>query len=352
MGKNLPGLHTAELSPTESDRFMHYALMLSSQIPPEETIGVARLAESAGFNRIWLTEDYYRKAAFASCGAVLGATSSLTVCLGVTSLYLRHPTTLAMEVATLHRMFGSRFEVGLGLGSPRALNGSKRMPDKVIASPRERLALMADLLAGNEVSWSDELDAVGGARLQYPANTDAPTWLAAEGPQMLALAREHADGVVFSAFSTPAYLDWAMPILNKNEINTKIIIQRLFSETDCTVITSKSDFNTLEMKHYIINDQTQFQGDNYGIPTPINAEEINSFEIDWIIVPLICFDSKGFRVGYGKGFYDRFIVRCRSDIKIIGLSIFNPIEKISDKNEFDKPLDYCITPNNVYHFKQ
>lgn len=216
MGKNLPGLHTAELSPTESDRFMHYALMLSSQIPPEETIGVARLAESAGFNRIWLTEDYYRKAAFASCGAVLGATSNLTVCLGVTSLYLRHPTTLAMEVATLHRMFGSRFEVGLGLGSPRALNGSKRMPDKVIASPRERLALMANLLAGSEVSWSDELDAVGGARLQYPANTDAPTWLAAEGPQMLALAREHADGVVFSAFSTPAYLDWAMPILNKN----------------------------------------------------------------------------------------------------------------------------------------
>ena len=68
MGRNLPGLHTAELSPTESDRFMHYSLMLSSQVPPEETIGVARLAESAGFNRIWLTEDYYRKAAFASCG--------------------------------------------------------------------------------------------------------------------------------------------------------------------------------------------------------------------------------------------------------------------------------------------
>ena len=51
-------------------------LMLSSQVPPEETIGVARLAERTRFSRIWLTEDYYRKAAFASCAAVLGATSS------------------------------------------------------------------------------------------------------------------------------------------------------------------------------------------------------------------------------------------------------------------------------------
>lgn len=143
-----------------------------------------------------------------------------------------------------------------------------------------------------------------------------------------------------------------LPILSKNEINTNIIIQRLFSETDCSVITSKSDFSTLEMKHFVINEQTQFEEDHYGIPSPVNAQEIGSFEIDWVVVPLICFDSRGFRVGYGKGFYDRFIVRCRSDIKIIGLSIFNPIERVSDINEFDKPLDFCITPNTVHHFKQ
>jgi 5,10-methylenetetrahydromethanopterin reductase len=195
---------------------MKYALMLSSQVPPEETVGVAQLAESAGFRRIWLTEDYYRKAGFASCAAVLAATSHVTVGLGVASLYLRHLTTLAMEIATLHRMYGNRFEVGLGLGSPRALNGSGRMPALIIRSIRDRLAVLRDLLTGEEVSWCDEFDTIGNARLQYPAATDAPVWLAAEGPQMLALAREHADGVVFSAFSTPDYLEWAMPILGKN----------------------------------------------------------------------------------------------------------------------------------------
>ena len=190
--------------------------MLSSQVPPEETVGLARLAENAGVSRLWLTEDYYRKAGFASCGAVLGSTSELTVGLGVTSLYLRHPTTLAMEIATLHRMYGNRFEAGLGLGSPRALRGSNRMPESVISSTRDRLAVIAELLTGDEVSWADEFDTVDGARLQYPANTAAPTWLAAEGPQMLALARDHADGAVFSAFSTRAYVEWAATILNKN----------------------------------------------------------------------------------------------------------------------------------------
>lgn len=193
--------------------------MLSSQVPPDETIALARHAEGVGFSRLWLTEDYYRKAAFASCGAVLGATNGLTVGLGVTSLYMRHPTTLAMEIATLHRMYGSRFEAGVGLGSPRALRGSGRMPSAVIGSTRDRLAVLAELLSGAQVNWADEFDTVADATLQYPAETDAPTWLAAEGPQMLSLARQHADGVVFSAFSTRQYLDWAMALLAEDGLS-------------------------------------------------------------------------------------------------------------------------------------
>ena len=62
-----------------SQNMSKFSVMLSSQVPPKETVGLAQLAESAGFARLWLTEDYYRKAGFASCGAVLGSTSNLSV---------------------------------------------------------------------------------------------------------------------------------------------------------------------------------------------------------------------------------------------------------------------------------
>ena len=142
-----------------------------------------------------------------------------------------------------------------------------------------------------------------------------------------------------------------LPILSKNEVNTNSLIQHLFHETNCTVIASKSNFTTLEMKHFIIDEDTSIENDKYGIPTPVNAIPISEKEIDWIIVPLLCFDERGYRVGYGKGFYDRFISKCRPDVNTIGLSIHEPIKEISDINEYDIALDHCVTPKKVYHFK-
>ena len=82
----------------------------------------------------------------------------------------------------------------------------------------------------------------------------------------------------------------------------------------------------------------------------MGVELIDEKEIDLVLVPLLCFDKKGFRVGYGKGFYDRFLSKCRSDVLKIGLSYFKPVEKIEDVRDFDVALDYCITPKGVWHF--
>jgi 5-formyltetrahydrofolate cyclo-ligase len=68
------------------------------------------------------------------------------------------------------------------------------------------------------------------------------------------------------------------------------------------------------------------------------------------LVPLIAFDKKGFRVGYGKGFYDRFITRCHPGVITVGLSFFEPVDAIDDLTEFDVPMKYCVTPNNLYTF--
>ena len=64
----------------------------------------------------------------------------------------------------------------------------------------------------------------------------------------------------------------------------------------------------------------------------------------------MAFDLKGYRVGYGKGFYDRFFASLHEDTKRIGISIFEPCKDIEDINEHDIPLTHCVTSNKTYSF--
>jgi 5-formyltetrahydrofolate cyclo-ligase len=83
-------------------------------------------------------------------------------------------------------------------------------------------------------------------------------------------------------------------------------------------------------------------------PNPQSAIRYPLSEIDLVIVPLLGFDKQGNRVGYGKGFYDRFLARCRSNVIKVGVSFFDPIDGISDITPLDIRLDYCITPTRVW----
>ncbi|MEY2811910.1 MAG: hypothetical protein RI991_905, partial [Bacteroidota bacterium] len=101
---------------------------------------------------------------------------------------------------------------------------------------------------------------------------------------------------------------------------------------------------------FLVDEQTVFQDNQYGIPEPTAGIEVTSDMIDVVVVPLLAFDKKGNRVGYGKGYYDRFLASCRNDVITIGLSFFPPVLSIDDIDFFDKKLDFCITPDSVYAF--
>ena len=110
------------------------------------------------------------------------------------------------------------------------------------------------------------------------------------------------------------------------------------------------DFNSAAMVAEQVGANTQFFINAFGIPEPNGGYEISPELIDLVIVPLLCFDQSGNRVGYGKGYYDRFLKNCRKDCIKIGFSYFSPIASIDDTNEFDIPLDYGISPDAIHEF--
>lgn len=110
---------------------------------------------------------------------------------------------------------------------------------------------------------------------------------------------------------------------------------------------------THTMEHFVITPETILVENKWGIPEPEpTTSQISDIqEIDMILVPLLAFDTKGFRVGYGGGFYDRFFPQCKSSAIKTGLSFFDPVLEIENLDKFDVALDYCITPSHTFHWR-
>ncbi|MEP7142172.1 MAG: 5-formyltetrahydrofolate cyclo-ligase [Ferruginibacter sp.] len=105
-----------------------------------------------------------------------------------------------------------------------------------------------------------------------------------------------------------------------------------------------------EIISVIVDDETTFKVNKYGIEEPVDGVDMYRTEIDLVIVPLLYFDKKGNRVGYGKGYYDRFLKQCRKDCIKIGFSYFDPVDLVDDINKFDVKLNYGITPDAIYQW--
>ena len=138
---------------------------------------------------------------------------------------------------------------------------------------------------------------------------------------------------------------------NQKEVHTDVILNILAGK-DKEVIVSRSDFESCSMVHYLLTDNTKLVLSNYGIPEPVDGIEVPSARMDVVFVPLLAFDEKGHRVGYGKGFYDRFLSECKADVIKIGVSFFEAEPHDIPHNPKDVALDYCVTPKTVYSFKQ
>lgn len=145
------------------------------------------------------------------------------------------------------------------------------------------------------------------------------------------------------------YFHVFLPIEEHNEVNTEFILH-LLSGKDKEILISKSDFDTRNMTHFLLTDNTKIKKNEYNIPEPIDGIEVPTQKIEVVFIPLLAYDKQGNRVGYGKGFYDKFLSECLPETIKIGLSFFEPEEQITDVFETDVKLDYCVTPNTIFKF--
>ncbi len=147
------------------------------------------------------------------------------------------------------------------------------------------------------------------------------------------------------------FLHVFLAIEKNKEIETSFIYKRLWRDFPrITTLASRVDFQTMTLENLKFTRDTKLVANRWQILEPATSEVIEIERIDAVLVPLLCFDERGFRVGYGMGFYDRFLEKCRKDCRKIGLSYFASTTEISDAQNFDVRLDFYITPKKIWKF--
>jgi len=144
-------------------------------------------------------------------------------------------------------------------------------------------------------------------------------------------------------FSTVKNVHLFLSMPKFKEIDTTPLIT-YFRNKNKRIVISKCNFKDNTLSHFYLEEDTVLSLNKFGILEPVAAELVEENKLDLIFIPMLISDDKKFRVGYGKGFYDRFLLNCRKDVKFIGLNFFPPITAIEDKNEFDIPLHQVIYP--------
>ena len=177
----------------------------------------AGIAEGAGYDSLWVTERYFHEETFSLLGFLAAATRDIKLGLGVANPYTRNPALLAMASATLDRISGGRFLLGLGRSERFVIRDRMGIAySNPLSTIEEAISIIRDLLAGRRVTSTDGRFRLGNVHLETkPVQTNLPIYLAAIGPKALRLAGAIADGVLLNAYTPTSYVRYAVAEIRK-----------------------------------------------------------------------------------------------------------------------------------------
>lgn len=142
-----------------------------------------------------------------------------------------------------------------------------------------------------------------------------------------------------------------LPIAAKREVDTGLIVERLRREfPHIRIVIPKAQLLTHTLEHFYFEGPHQLVTNAWGVPEPNQGIPAEPEKIDLVLVPLLAYDKTGHRLGYGKGFYDRFLKQCNPTCVKVGLSLFQAEEKLEGTTELDVRLDKCVSPEGIISF--
>ena len=144
-----------------------------------------------------------------------------------------------------------------------------------------------------------------------------------------------------------------LPIQKRIEVDTYPIINALKeNHPSIRIVVPVTIMTDRLLKHFYWKPGDPLVENKWNIPEPDPDQsmpaEIQDFDL--VVIPLMAFDLKGNRIGYGAGFYDRFLADCKDETMMVGLSHFPHEDQWITSEQYDIDLDYCITPERVYKF--
>lgn len=189
------------------------------QFQPEDIVRHAVLAEAAGFDAVMVSEHFHPWVddvsasgyAFSTLGAIAAATERVEMVTAVvTPLFRYHPAVVAQAAATIDRLSGGRFRLGVGTGenlNEGPLGYDFPNYEERAGRMREALEIMRRLLRGEKLTFDGAWYRTDRAKLYSPPISDLPIWMAAGGPKSAVLAATMADGIITSVKDPSATLE-------------------------------------------------------------------------------------------------------------------------------------------------
>ena len=181
-------------------------VMFGIPFAPELLPAYARKADASGFDELWMAEDCFFNAGISAAATALAVTEQLNVGLGIMPAVVRNPVFVAMEIATLGRIFPGRFLPGFGHGIASWMSQIGALPQSQLKALEEVTGVVRALLRGEKVDYSGQHVSIQDARLIHPPDVVPPVSLGVVGPKSLALSGRVADGTVIPEFSPPAFI--------------------------------------------------------------------------------------------------------------------------------------------------